>query len=911
MEFPAPDRWHEIDDILRQAQDHPASEREAVLDEACGGDEALRREVETLLDADAAYGEVVDGGAAVLAQSVLGDEEGDASARVRSLDAGQQVGPYRLLECIGEGGTSLVYRAERADEQFERTVAVKVLRSPVGADSDAADRFRMERQILASLSHPHLAEVYDGGVLEDGRPYLVMEYVEGRPITEHCREEECTVDERLALFRQAAAAVQAAHEQLVVHRDLKPSNVFVEQETGTIKLLDFGIAKILGELPGGPVPATQTGRQPMTPAYAAPEQVKGEAISVATDTYALGVLLYELLTGHRPHGGDEQSPYAVARAVCEESPPPPSRVTDDPDRRSLLEGDLDAIIMTALRKNPDERYDTVEALAEDLDRYRTDRPVRASQGNWVYRARKFVRRNRNALFGTLCAVILLAALGVYHVQRLSIQRDEAREEAEKAEQVSQFLVDLFEASDPEEAQGDPVRAETLLDRGAERVSRLEDEPEVQASLLHTLGRVHRRLGHPDEAADLIRQSVERYRQLDAADPTEYADAVSELGLYRRDRGEYEAAADLLRDAVELRRSRDTPEALAQELVRLSYVERQLQNYEAARTTIEEALAIQRREFGEEHMGTAESYFNLAAILRELGRYDEAETYQRRSLSIVRSQIDPPHPGLATNYTNLGLLLKERGRLEEAGRYYRKALEMNRALYDAPHSGIALLLQNLGSLYTEMGRYDEAEPYLRDALEMRRALHEDEHTVIAGLLHNLGVLFRQRGNPTRADSLLSEALAMKRSLYDSPNPDVARTLESLALLREDQGRPDAAEARFQEVLSVYEESRPDDHPTVAEARSVYGGFLLEQERPTAAEAPLQVAYHTLANHSDTASTVRAGRRLATCLIELERYDEADSILTEARTLAEETDATGLQEERRALDSLAETELTANR
>lgn len=906
MEFPHSDRWHEINEMLREVQALPDSERETFLMEACGNDDALRREVQTLLDAASAYGEVFEQGAVALATSFFDEGQG-AVTEARPLDPGQRVGPYRLLERIGDGGTSRVYRAERVDNQFQRTVAIKVLRFPLEAEEEGAERFRAEQQILASLSHPNIADVYDGGMLEDGRPYIVMEYVDGRPITGYCRAEKCSVDQVLALFRQAAAAVQAAHEQLVVHRDLKPSNVLVDRATGTVELLDFGIAKILGELPGAPAPSTQTGRYPMTPTYAAPEQVKGHAISVATDTYALGVVLYELLTGRRPYGTEETSPYAVARAVCEERPPRPSAVIEDESRRALLEGDLDAIVMKALRKDPDDRYNTVEAMVDDLDRYQTNRPVRAKKGTWVYRGRKFVRRNRRALAGLLLAIVALAGFAIYHVQRLSIERNQAQVEAQRAEEVSHFLVDLFEATDPENAQGDVVTASSLLRRGSDRVSELKEQPQVQANLLHTLGRAHRRLGHPDEAASLIQQSVETYRSLEAADAADHADAVSELGLYRRDQGDYEGADSLLEEAIQIRRALDTPEQLADDLMRQAYVKRRLENYEAARAAIEEALEIQTRRSGDERMGTAESYFNLAAIYRELGQYRDAEKYQRKSLSIVEDQVEGPHPGLSANYSNLGLLLKEGGNLESAERYYRKSLKVDRTLYEAPHRSIATKLQNLGSLHTELNRYDEAASVLHDALEMRRSLYGDEHPSIAAALHSLGVLYARRGQTSRADSLLAEALEMKRAIHGKNEPGVALTLKQIAFLREAEGRVEDAEARYQQALSIYEETRPEDHPALAQVRSAYGQFLVERGRIETAESLLRPASRAL---SDTPmkprATVRASVRLGTCLTRLGHYAAADSVLKRGLTLADSLGAGEVHEKgRHALEALHDT------
>lgn len=583
MELPATDRWTEINALLREVQAQPVEERGAFLKEACGDDDALRQEVKDLLEAVDTFGDVLEQGAAPLALPLVTErgrvpiEEAPAP-----LGRGRRVGPYRLLEQIGMGGTSAVYRAERADGQFERTVAVKVLRHSLGMDKETHERFQVERQVLASVSHPNLAEVYDGGVLEDGRPYLVMEYVEGRAVTEHVQVEGLPIRTRLRLFRQAATAVQAAHEQLVVHRDLKPSNVLVERETGTVKLLDFGIAKILGELPGGPDPITQTGRQPMTPAYAAPEQVKGDPISVATDTYALGVLLYELLSDVRAYGGAERSPYAVARAVCEDEPPPPSEVVPDPERRRALQGDLDAIVTRALRKDPEARYDTVDDLVDDLDRHLDGRPVRATKGGWRYRTRKFVRRHQIALLGSLLALFLLVGFALYHVQRLGAERDQARQAAEEARReartaraVSSFMRTILGRSpdkrDPSafvsgvELFVNVPWADTLRSqiRGslADLSTRVE-HPESRAAILHTVAQLLQDNNEHAWADSLLRRSLALRGE--HRGPT-HPSTMRTLGLLARtnfEGGRKDSARVYLRRYLKRQKKRGVPDSAA-------------------------------------------------------------------------------------------------------------------------------------------------------------------------------------------------------------------------------------------------------------------------------------------------------------------------------------------------------------
>ncbi len=885
--------WDQIESLYERARAVRPGGRDAFLREHCD-DPAIRKEVASLLDARAQaprfFEEVAEGAIDPLLEEVDDSTEGGTFDPPDL--TGEQVGSYRLGEQIGVGGMGLVYRAVRTDGDFERTVAVKLLRRRLYAE-EAVRRFRAERQVLASLDHPNIAGLLDGGVTSGGRPYLVMEYVDGVPLTAYADAHDLGLDARLDLLQQVLEAVQAAHQQLVVHRDLKPSNVLVTDTEGTprVTLLDFGIAKLLGDSLPVTRPQTRTGRHLMTPAYAAPEQVEGAEITTATDVYQLGALAYELMAGTRPFEVSGKSLTEIEQILLNTTPRKPSdaQKTGSGVASSEMQGDLDTITMKTLRKEPERRYRSVEALSADVQRYRVGTPIEARPATLGYRARKFASRNRTAVAAGLVVALLVAAYAVtvtIQAGQLAEQRDRAQREAEQAEAVSSFLVDLFEAADPERTGGDEVTAEDLLDQGSDRISSLDDQPRVQANLLQTLGQTHRRLGHLSEADTLLQRAVEQYRSLGATTSTRYAEAVSQLGLYRRDQGEYEDAQALLDDAIEHRREKGSPKALARELIRQSYVERQLGHLETARARIEEALEIQRRELGENHVATAESYFNLAAILREQGRLSDATEYQRRSLSILQSQVDGPHRGLAVNYGSLGQLAKKKGALAEAETYHQNALDQKRALYDAPHPAIAVSLQSLGALYNDMGRFDEAEQHLREALRMRRDLQGPKHPDIAGLLHNLGALYWDQGQLARADSVLREALAMKRTVYDPPHVKVALTLKQLALLRETQGRTEEAGARHRAAVAMYETVRPPEHPAIARARFAYGRFLLDQGRVDAARPVLRSAHHVLSDTpANPEATIQTALNYGQCLTRLGQYQKANAVLEEGRTLAE--------------------------
>jgi serine/threonine-protein kinase len=464
-------RWDRIAQLYEEARALPAEERAAFLD-AQGDEPKTREEVVSLLDAREQAGGFFDALAEEALPALQSDaEEADEAPSMAALDLeGRRLGPYRLDEEIGTGGMGVVYRAVRVAGDFEQTVAVKLLR-PLLPAADAADRFRAERQVLARLDHPNIARLIDGGVTERGRPYLVMEHVDGVPLTAYAERHDLNLEARLDLLQQVLGAVRAAHRQLVVHRDLKPSNVLVTEVDGAprVKLLDFGIAKLLDDaLPVARL-QTRTGQRLMTPAYAAPEQVSGDEITTATDVYQLGVLAYELLAGTRPFDLAEKSLTEVERILLDEEPAPPSDVAGT--GAGDLRGDLDTIVLTALRKEPDRRYGSVEALAADLERYRAGEPVEARPATLGYRAKKFVSRNRTAVGAGVLVLLLGVAYAVtvtVQANRLAAQRDRAQREAETTKEVKSYLVGLFRAGNPMASGEEEPSAEDLLQRGIEQ-----------------------------------------------------------------------------------------------------------------------------------------------------------------------------------------------------------------------------------------------------------------------------------------------------------------------------------------------------------------------------------------------------------------------------------------------------------
>ena len=549
-----------------------------------------------------------------------------------------------------------VYLAVRDDDQYEKQVAIKLVRR--GMDTDfIVDRFRHERQILASLDHTNIARLLDGGTTEDGLPYFVMEYIEGSPINQYCDDRRLSTVERVKLFRTVCSAVQYAHQNLVVHRDIKPSNIIVTPE-GVAKLLDFGIAKLLAlDAVGQAQAATVTMMRPMTPDYASPEQVRGRAITTAADIYSLGVLLYELLTGRRPYRVKTFTPQEIEQVICEQEPEKPSTAIDrgeaqNEKTRRRLRGDLDNIVLMAMRKEPERRYASVEQFSDDLRRHLEGLPVRARKDTLAYRAEKFVRRHK---VGVAMAALMLALVVGAIVIVLGESRRAARER-DKAERVSAFLVNIFKVSDPDEARGKTVTAREILDKGAERIEvELKDQPEVQATLMNTVGLVYRGLGLYEEAGVLIEKSLIIRRELHGGEHVEVAKSLNDLGWIYIEKQKPAEAEPLLREALDMRRRLlgDHPD-VAQSMNFLGFALFDKGDDDTAERLFRESLAMRRRFLGE-HMDVAQSLNNLGLTLHDKGDYDGAEPLFEEAIAIDRKLIYGDHPTVATHLNNLALL----------------------------------------------------------------------------------------------------------------------------------------------------------------------------------------------------------------------------------------------------------------
>lgn len=822
-------RWDRIQTLFHEAADLPERERRTFLAGACRDDDGLLADVLAMLREDSRKGSLLDGNVASLAQGLIG--------HAAALPVAREFGPYRLGRLLGEGGMGVVYLAERAD--LGSTAAIKILRD-AWLSPARRQRFLSEQRTLAQLNHPSIARLYDADTLADGTPWFAMEYVDGRPITEYCVRQRAGVRERLQLFRGVCEAVAYAHQHAVIHRDLKPSNILVKAD-GAVRLLDFGIAKQL-DVPD-PANRTVTGLKMMTPAYAAPEQVRGEVEAVYTDVYSLGIILYELLAGHLP---------------------PENRV-------ALPDADLDMLCLTAMHPDKERRYRSVEALMRDIGHYLKGEPLEARPESLRYRMRKFAGRNRRSVSAALMMAVVVAGLVAFFTVRLAAARRRTLAEAARAQRIQHFMLNLF--GDQTAGPSDSLRVVTLLDRGVEEARLLDREPDVQAALYQTLGGLYQQLGKLDGADALLSSALERRRAIHSREHAEVAESLVALGLLRiqqarldeaerliRDglamsqrtlpagdplvaratsalgkvlehRGRYAQATTVLEDAIRLQSGAGAQDTdLADSLTELANTEFYLGHYTVSNALNQRLLAMHREIYGGGHPLVADDLINLSAIQYNLGHYAEAETFARQALGIYQAWYGNDHPEVASSLTFLGQALGREGRYAEAEGALQRSLAIQEHVYGPGHNRVALALNELGNVELKEGNLDLAEMRFRRAADIYRAVNGDRHYSVAIALSNLGGVYLERREYARAEQILRDVVARLTAALsaDHLNTGVAQLRLGRALLRE--RRYGEAETRLLAGYAIIGKQTSPASEWLSMARQDLAALYRESGRP---------------------------------------------------------------------------------
>ncbi len=793
-------------------------------------------------------------------QALAGIEDRDGSTAVPTM-----IGPYRVIRRLGRGGMGVVYEARQP--RTDRPVAVKVLHLPFLGEARYVHAFQREIQALGRLSHPGIAAIYEAGQAEDGLPFFAMELVEGLPLLAYAREHHPPFRERIALFQKICEAVAYAHQRGVIHRDLKPSNILVPSArpgdgehafpTGTPKILDFGLARLLepDAATGVDSLTTAPGRIFGTIPYMSPEQVRGDfqALDVRTDVYALGVILFELLTDQLPYELDPHHLPQAARIICERAPRRPSSLAAE------LRGDMDAIILKALEKDPNARYANASSLADDLRRFLAHEPIVARPPTLAYQLSRLIRRHKLPFTLAAAIVLLVFAFGgtaAILAARLATQRSAAlaaRDAAERrraeSEAVSTFLQDMLAAADPSvSAASADITLREVLDRAADKMSggSLAEHSLVRVTLQTTIGNAYRAIAQYDAAESHLRAAVETGRSLtDDEGRAALSQSLNKLGRLKEERGRYEEAEALFR----------------------------------------EALSIRRELYGEEHKDVATSLNNLGLVLHQRGRTEEGERRLREALQMRRKLLGEENSEVATSMNNLAWLLHDRGRLAEAASLFEKSLALDRKLRGTDHPNIASTMSNLALIYADRGRLEEAHELVQQAIAMRRRLFGDDHPDVAVTLNNLAYVAKTRGDLEGAERIYRESLDLTIRTRGPRHPEVAVTLDNLSMIMLARGDLDPMRQLVAEAYDIRREALGDRHPQTIASLFFLGDVHMHRREYVEAHPFLEAAVQG-ARETEPPGHPHRGfflARLGECLMELGRHNEAVEVFVEARPI----------------------------
>ena len=853
--------WDKISKVIDEALDiERADEREQLVREKCSTNAIQKEALEILKsieDSGGLWDELKESNL-VLSEnitnerySVLSTKGTEPGGKEENACIPKKIGPYFIKEIIARGGMGEVYLAERINEDFHKKVALKIIRNEITSNEQAA-RFEKERMILSSLNHPNIGQLLDGGISDDGRSYFVMEYVDGMPLTTYCLQNNCNLQNRLKLFRQLCEAVQYAHSNFIVHRDLKPDNLFVTPQ-GNIKVLDFGIAKILNDdVSPGQIESTSSGHQILTYKYAAPEQLTTDPITTATDVYSLGILLFELLTGRHPFRFKEKSYTEIEYAIKKEQPPVPAHI--ESDSVNLSDSDLDSIVLKALNKNPSDRYQSAQHMLDDIIRYQENKPVLAKDGKALYRSVKFLKRN-SVPFLSAASIILSAFLFlIFYTSEMKSEREIAQWQAQKAEQATTILIDLFEANQPGQTETGNFTVKSLLELGELKADNLDGFPELKGTMYSVIGQIYRNIGELEKADKLLSNALFIFKNHYGDTHVETINAMDHFGLLLISKGEFDRADSLLTHTLQIRRQNlsGNPVALAQSLSYLALANRRKGNFDVAESLYRQSYELRSDNLGAEHPLTLESLSSLAVTLHNQGRYQQAEHLYRDLVEKRRRVLGANHPDYATNLSSLGALLMNIGEYNEAQSALKEALQIRSSQLGGEHPDVAITLNNLGMLKKDMGKLDESEDYFRKALAIREAALGEDHVNTAISYFCLADLMLKKRSLQPALTFIKKAQSVfKKHLPENHSFNVRSELR-LGSIYAEMNHLSQADSIMKPAYNQLKTIHGEDSIEMALGSIRYGEFLIKSGKPELAKKILTDGQNVLNSFENNSS-----------------------------------------------------------
>jgi serine/threonine protein kinase len=823
--------WQEVELIIDQALQKAGEERTTYVEEACGDNERLKSWVtellesiedsEGFLDPDSPQHRHIDEALDELAQT-------SGTALI-----GEQIGSYKITDLISHGGMGSVYQAERTDESFEHRVAIKIIRRGMDTPSNIA-RFKQEQQILAGLQHPNIGRLYDGGVTEDGLPYLVMEYIDGQPIDEYCNQQRLPIAQRLALFQTVCDAVQYAHNNLIVHRDLKPDNILITND-GQVKILDFGIAKLMDPaLQTDSLYRTQPGAKILTLAYAAPEQLNATPITTGTDIYALGVILYKLLIGVPPYSLEDRSA-EESEAIIKDQVPPKlqarfnqlsnraqqdyahQRNTKADVLKKEVAGDLEVILAKVLRKRAEERYVSVEQFSEDLKRYKRNLPIEARKGGFRYHTGKFIRRNRTPIAVAALFLFTLTGLTAFYTYRIRAERNQAQLEAEKSQQMSRFLINLFDSANPEmrNYSGSDVTAKQILLAGIDRLdNELSDQPPVYIDLMQSVGDALGNLNQYEESDKAFTKAYQKSIDYYGKQHIETSKILAGRAVERRT-GDLNKSLEDIRNALAI--SEHIPDAQPIDLANQHSILATSLAFTRKYKEAEKEYLIADSLYT--HSGNANSLYryntldDLSEVQVKLAKFDQAEANMNKVLDFYSSYYDRPHINMAAINYSLGSLAARKGEFEKSNELIRKALQIRTELTGTESSAVAIYYNQLSLNLIDTGDLEQAKIYAQKSLDIEAKVSGEQSYRYANALNTLGLTNYKLKNYETAIDQYQRSLEIKKGILDPESPSMAVSYYNFASVLQEQGKLRQAKSYFEQVVAIDRNSLGANHPEV--------------------------------------------------------------------------------------------------